>query len=647
MTHSPQTLSDGEIDAVVGFLERMIAAGRSGRTHGAKLTPAERWEGFHPDVAAAQLPQRVQGLFAGYSWHRDDWAQTATKVIVVVEDALSLRGKVLSEEELHGALVAASYWVEGEAEQAFVDEDTLVALEHFSAFVNGFAQALPMRRLPGEGEGAQHRRFAAYQRRRYGADAVPQTPAQMVQSLPRAGREAIDTYGRILLQRSPDAAHAYAARLAIAMGRPLDETIACQLSVTLATAVIWQNLSHLPNGAQDHVLLGDRSSGHARMWDAAAEVLFNTLGYLSEPAAEASNPRAVQCAAHVPVAGVLLDAASLDALARLDEYVTLFNAWSRLDVSAAIPVNQRLRHFDAALSGTMHRMNTGSDVVDRLPMDARQALEGFTIAKDTERSVDIAKELATALGDSDAFACIERTLRTATSWSQSKPSAIELRDEPPPAVSRNLATPSVAPLLTTRQDEASSPPGSSRPAGGNAHSEGLTPFFMVEPTDAEALDRFGMAILKLIRSGQGDSLDEHSNGRIPSGWWLAFHIGGQPTVPSRELLMGTLPSGARRLLHRYRALLEDHQFHDASGVTDFLVQKINSSSASTSQHISLALAVGVVWMGIDAIARGHFNDSLLGAEPSTPSAGYLCGRAQTQLDAALRAGAENTSYAAS
>ena len=167
----------------------------------------------------------------------------ANAVADSINAVLDAAGKSLTARRLHGALTAGSYWLDTESKETFAEEKSLIGgrklLELCQWLRSVAATSLYTRRTSRRSQPA----ISAYQRRRNGYDSPTRSPKIIVDRLPPAAQEIIDQYADQLIYHSPNAAHAFAATLAVALGRPVDETVTFQLEIALGTSIIWTEMN--------------------------------------------------------------------------------------------------------------------------------------------------------------------------------------------------------------------------------------------------------------------------------------------------------------------------------------------------------------------------------------------------------------------
>lgn len=615
MTPAPPTLTPSELAALVELVQRFLDAGRAAldpEIVGQK--PSERWAAFRPAEIVGRTPHRVQHLLARHGWHQD--VTSANTVVAEISALLTQAGRPLDDVRLRGALAAAGYWLDPMAHSALADEKAMIALEDLNGFVHGYLQSLPLRLTPGEHVDSANRRFRAYQRRRSGPATAVRSPQLMTRRLPMAARELLDGYADLLLFGSPVACRALAATLAVALGRPVDRTIAAQLDITLAVAVVWRELNDLPIGADAHPLLGVRPEFDPERWQTAYDTVNRNLAELREGDDRDSAPTLVQTSARVPVAGVALDARALDALQRLDDFVATFAAWLRRPQSAEMALAQRLPAFDRAYRGGSKGAQSGADIVAALPPAALRVVAAHDALTSRGRPGDeVVDALATALGDSNFASRHRRTLVTTASWLHGTQSELERSAGRP--TDRSEEEPARADRPETRSTRRPKP--QPVPVATGDH-------------DVEGLLDLGTSVVELVRFSR--TLDPATGDR-PKAWWLRFHRGELgPAVPTPALLLARLPADARKLLAHHGTELASRDALEPWDAGRRLMAGLDRPAEELCVGtLAVALSVGVIW---GLLEKNERDDTLLGAEPVGGRQRYLWGRAQTHLEWGLQ-----------
>ncbi len=604
--HDPAELQQTDVDALWAYLQLFVTAGEAARereTLGFK--PSERWNPFNPAKAAARLPKAVADLVGHYGWSRAGSEQQQEAVASAISELLAKNIHWISDTDLRGALLAGAFWVDSLKHPATSDDISLAALEAFSDAVNGFVQSLPLRRVPNEHADAQNRRFRAYQRRIHGYESSTRSPQMLVKRLPRSAQELLEAYEDHLLFESPEAAHAFAATIAVAIGRPVDETLAYQLDLAMATSLVWRDISELPNDQDSHPLLGNRFVDDDRRWDAAAIAVEKALSFLNEPSENSSDPKLVQRAALTPVAGIMLDAESLASIARLDDYLACFAAWIRLGPGLDMAPEDRLPAFDLYFYSDDYGAVAGAEIIANLPTTAIKLIATVdALVTRRKGGPEVAEELAVALGDKALAARYWRTLHTAAAWLNGELSVMEKVEAP------------------------EKPHGRRR-----VERHELSSFSNARQRDAEAILDLGASIAELVRFSHTLT----ANAETPKGWWQKFHNRELASIPTPRQLLERLPEGSQQLLRLHREILTSEHFGELTRVPKALASVLGRDSEILCvRTLAVGLAAGAIWSDLEEISKGRRSDSLLGADPTQPEERYACGRAQAQLQWGLQ-----------
>lgn len=604
-------LTRSEVDALFKFLRLVLAVGDAGREpETLAQRPVDRWAEYGVEAAVRRLPRSVVPLFARHGWHRMSDQIEPAAAITDVTDALRFHGHALTESQLQLLLIAGAYWVEPNEHSGFGDDKALAAIEELNGLVNGYAQSLPLRRVPGEEPDAANRNFRAYQRRRYGYDTTVRSPQALVRRLPTAAQELIDTYADRLVYGSPEAAFTFAATVAVALGRPLDETIARQLDLTFATSIMWRGMNRFPDDNHVHPLIGARTPDNEHEWDAVAPVIAEALEFLAGPDVDSSDPSLVHTPSRAPVASVELDAKSLAALHRLDDYVNAFAAWLRHGAGSTVAPSERIAAFDRAWRGEGRaRATSGPRVLASLPPGAVKVVACFdALIARGRRGDEVALDLARALGDESWAPRMRRTLNVAAAWLNGELSKLETQQ-------------SGTDVMPSDHHEQS-----------NEHDAELELFRSARQRDAEALLDFGAAIAEIVRLGRSVGANE----KTPPGWWTKFHSDELTGASSPAELLDRLPEGSHELLALHAKLLESEHLGDLSATPRALASALDRMGEELCvRTLAVALSVGAIWSSIE-LPEGSPSDTLLGVDPERPWERYVCGRAQAQLEWGLQ-----------
>lgn len=516
-------------------------------------------------------------------------------------------GNDYAEWALRGALLSGVFWLVPFDYAAYDSDDSLNEIEEFTYLVNAFAQSMPLHPRQNEPDDAQLQRFYTFQRRRYGYETPLRVPRQVTGDLSPHTIELIDAYEDRLLSRTPESAHMLATNIAVAIGRPVDETISHQIELALATALAWRHMTSLPSGPDAHPLLGIRNQNHGLAWDEAARAIARCLDFLYELPEGASNPASVQSPSWIPIAGVEIDGESLTALARLNEYVSVLAEWMSSPQASQLEPAARLPVFDQMFRERGSSASNGYRLLVSLPAGALDVVVHFNDIQDGPGQTEIANEYATALGDRDIAPSCLLTLRTAVAWLNGQLSALELQS----TTSAEMQWP-VEPQL---------PPE-------------LEPFLAAPPSDAQSLLEFGSTIVDIVRFSQ--TLEQ--SGATPAGFWLKFHGRELENLPTPRALLESLSDGARRLLKQHSEVLAAGGLNDPSLIARALASRIEPiENPPVIYTLAVGLATGAVWMDMNRISRGRRGNSLLGASPGTEPDRRMCELAQAQLEWGLQA----------
>lgn len=596
-----------DLDALGAFIALLREAGAPARRASMlDMTPTQRWAPFKPEKMAGRLPGRVSHLLSRYGWHQANTNERNEGLVDEISALLAESGHRLDAGQLHDVLIAAAFWVDPPAQSLFVDEKALIGFEEFVNFVAGYAQTLPAQFPPSAHPDEANRRFRAYQRRRNGQDSSTRTPKVLIKRLPFAAQEIVNTYADQLVYGNAKSAFVIAEYLAVALGRPMDALYARQIELTLATSLAWRFIGEFPTADKGdvHPLLGIRPDFDAETWDAAKQRVDLALDYLkraAKPESMLGQPKAL-----TPVLGVELDAAALQSLQVLDDYVSAFAGWMRAGEGKSVAPEMRLPAFDSQFRRTQKPARVGAQIVAALTPNAMKVVANAGALLARGRNIEpAAVELALAMGGKNNAKRAHRTLITAVAWLNGQLSKMEMAHAEPTS-------------LPQAADDAVL----------------LKPFAEAQQRDAEALLDLGASIAELVRFGQ--SLDPSH--QTPTGWWAKFHrsTANADFLTSQQLL-ARLPDGSRRLLSQQARVLANARMDDVTASARALASTLGRDGEVVCvRTLAVALSAGVVWAHRSHLTHEPPSDTLLGVEPTTSKDRYFCGRAHKQLEWGLQ-----------
>lgn len=417
------SLSETELKTLIELFRRILAAGEAVREpETVGMTAQERWAPYGVQKCTEALPPKLTTFLEQFGWRR-----TMHIKIPELVGVLGDLGLKLDESQMRLVLAASAFWIDMGDQSAFQNAKALSAIEEFTLFVNAYAQSFPARFIPSREGDTLNKQFRALQRRRYGYDSMVRTPSALVKRLPMEARELIDSYADALLYGIKGASDALTATVAVAIGRPVDMTIVQQIKVALAAGMVWQHAGEFAEGPGMHPLLGVKNDDYGQEWDLANESITRALATISSlKSASGSDPTFAQTPSRIPVADVPLDARSLAALQRFNDYVSMFAVWIN-NKSANYEPEARLVAFDAAFKGgNATPVRSGQEILALLPPSSVKVIARFKALQDRGiNDSQIASEFATALGDrANTMQCLE-ALEVGAAWMRGELSQLE------------------------------------------------------------------------------------------------------------------------------------------------------------------------------------------------------------------------------